>query len=377
MSTYAETVEGRVARTIAERGLAGLETPVLLMVSGGSDSTAMAYLMADLREAGQLGPLAMLHVNHQIRGEASDADAAFARDLASALTIPFFEVEVDVPLLAKQSHQNLEAVARSERYAAADEALQSLCLHSGAPLQDGRIFVAHTQDDRVENFYMRSIVGTGPGGFRSMRYSNGKVMRPCLDVSREDLRDYLRRRAMDAQAQPSIVLVRDGEGHLWREDATNAHTDRFRSFVRHEIIPLAESRNPQLRDTLCRTMNLIADEDDMLAAQATGIVKECVTWAEYEGEVPDESAGCLIEPQFGEKPLPLQRRAANAVLERILGENARVEAASVQAVTDAFEGGQPRSGYTANIQGDLALSCNKQGLRIEPMVVYRARRKKL
>ena len=175
----------RIQRTIEERGLAGADTPVLLMVSGGSDSTALAYIAADLRERGVLGPLAVLHVNHQLRGADANADAEFVRQLAEALELPFFLVEVNVGAIAQEQGENTEAVARSERYAAAQEALESLCRHTSHPVSDGRIFTAHTQDDRVEAFYMRSIVGTGPGGFRSMRYTNGAVARPCLDVSRQ------------------------------------------------------------------------------------------------------------------------------------------------------------------------------------------------
>lgn len=67
---------------------------------------------------------------------------------------------------AERSRENVEAaVARRERYLAANEALRSMCQHEGRPLSEARIFTAHTADDRIENFYMRSIVGTGPGGF--------------------------------------------------------------------------------------------------------------------------------------------------------------------------------------------------------------------
>lgn len=78
-----------VAETIATRAMADADTPVLLMVSGGSDSTAMAYIAAELQERGCIGPLAIMHVNHGLRGAASDGDAEFVRRLADALHIPF------------------------------------------------------------------------------------------------------------------------------------------------------------------------------------------------------------------------------------------------------------------------------------------------
>jgi len=353
-------------RAIRERELASPESPVLLMVSGGSDSTALAYLASELRDARELGPLGVLHVNHQLRGADADADEEFVRRLADVLDIPFTASRIDVSSLADAEHGNVEAVARRERYAAAHAALAELCQRAGAPIADGRIFVAHTADDRVENFYMRSIVGTGPGGFRSMRYLNGQVARPLLDCGREELRDYI-----IGRIQRELPLVRDNEEMLWREDATNQHTDRFRAFVRHEIIPLAKERNPQLLSTLTRTMNLIGDEDDMMDEMAEEIIARLVIWLEPAEE------GCVISPLFAAERLPLQRRVVFKVLGRLMGQDERVENAAVDAVLAAYADGKPLSGYVTNIQGNLAVSSNKNGVRIEPMAAFRTRRKKL
>lgn len=365
----------RVAAVIAEHDLADGNTPVLLMVSGGSDSTALAYAACELREQGYLGQLAMLHVNHQLRGEDADEDELFVAQLAELLGIPLFSCSIDIAGMAQASGENVEAVARRERYLAANEALESLCLHAAAPLADGRILTAHTSDDRVENFYMRSIVGTGPGGFRAMKYRNGPVARPLLDESREELRAYVAQRE-----RTGACVACDGEGNLWREDATNAHTDRFRAYVRHEIVPRAKERNPRLLEVLSRTMNLIADEDDMLEAMVDELVAGHVDWIEQaEALGVDYGAGCVLAPAFGAEKLPLRRRAVMRVLQLMLGREARVETASIQAVLAAFDeeaSGKPCSGYVANIQGDLAVSANKHGVRIEPMAAFRARRRR-
>ena len=370
--------------TMAERKLAGPDNAVLLMVSGGSDSTALAYLAHEMREGGHIGALAMLHVNHKLRGADAEDDARFVSELAAALHIPLFVCEVDIAREVERLGGNVEAVARHERYLAANEALRSMCHHEAFPLADGRIFTAHTADDRVENFYMRSIVGTGPGGFRSMLYENGPVVRPLLDASREELRDYVRGREAAGE-----LVVCDSQGHLWREDATNAHTDRFRAYVRQEIVPRAKERNPQLLEVLTRSMNLIADEDDMLDRMADNLVARCVAWEQESAEWGvDESEGFRLLPEFAAAALPLQRRAVFSLLGRMLGADARVETASVEAVLAGFERAdasdaaassevaRPKSGYVANIQGNLAVSANKQGVLVEPMSRFRARRKR-
>lgn len=354
-----ETIE----TTIQKHQLFNAASPVLLMVSGGSDSTALTYLMHDLHERGLVGPLACLHVNHKLRGEEAEEDQRFVAALAASLDIPFFCCEVDVASIAKDSGGNVEAIGRQERYIAAHEALESLCRHAMLPLAEGRIITAHTQDDRVENFYMRSIKGTGPGGFRSMLYQNGPIVRPLLDVSRVALRAFIEQRA-----QEGGIVVRDADGALWREDATNAHTDRFRSYVRHTIVPAAKEQNARLLDTLCRTMNLIADEDDLMESLAE---QELATHAESgDGQV-------RLQPSFGHLALPLQRRGVRKLLEDLIGMDGRIESSSIEAVLAAFdETGAPRSGHVVNIQGDLAVSANKQGVLIEPMARFRTRRKR-
>ena len=360
-----KALEEKVLECIITRGLAVPHQPVLLMVSGGSDSTALAYLAKALHDAGELGPLAMLHVNHTLRGDDSDGDARFVERLAGKLGIPFVLSVVDVGGIAESERGNVEAIARRERYAVAQDALTKLCLNFQVPVSEGRIFVAHTVDDRNENFYMRSIVGTGPGGFRSMLYLNRQVARPLLDCGRQGLRDYIK-----GLAESGMDVARDEDDRLWREDATNAHTDRFRSFVRHEIVPLAKERNPRLEETLTRTMNLIADEDDMLDEIANNLIEQHVTWLEPAEE------GCVLSPWLAAERLPLQRRIAVKVLERMLDADERVETATVEAVLAAFEGGKPVSGYVANIQGNLAVSSNRNGVLIEPMAAFRMRRKK-
>lgn len=358
--------------TMAERELAGPENAVLVMVSGGSDSTALAYIAAELRACEAVGALAMLHVNHQLRGEDAEADARFVEQLAEALGIPLFLCDIDVASVAARSHENIEAVARRERYLAANEALRSMCQHEAFPIADGRIFTAHTADDRIENFYMRSIVGTGPGGFRSMRYENGPVVRPLMDMTREDLRAFIKRR--EREGKP---VVCDATGELWREDATNAHTDRFRAFVRHEIVPKAREWNESAPDVLVRSMNLIADEDDMLNDMADELAKRCASWvAQDERWGIDLTEGFVLLPCAATEPLPLVRRVAHKLLQRMLGADARIETASVEAVLAGFADGKPKSGYVTNIQGDLAVSANKEGVRVEPMAYFRARRKK-
>ena len=357
-------VSSVMRNTIHDHNLLDAESAALLMVSGGSDSTALSYLAAELREASEVGALAMLHVNHKLRGSDAEDDAQFTAALADALDIPFFLCEIDVAAEAAREGGNIEAVGRRERYVAAYEALASMCEHEGFSTDKGRILTAHTADDRIENFYMRSIVGTGPGGFRSMLYRNGPVVRPLLDCTRDGLRDYI-----EARPEEGRFAVRDGAGALWREDATNAHTDRFRAYVRANIVPRAKEWSAQMPQTLTRTMNLIADEDDMLCEMTDELIEQCVEYDAEKGEF-------RLLPQFGRERKPLCRRALVVLMKRLLGADVRIDTATIEAIMAAFADGAPIGGYVSNVQGDLAVSANKRGVLVEPMASFRARRKR-
>ena len=352
------TVEERM-RARLERCGVNVKVPVVLMVSGGADSCALARLVCSMRWE---SPRMIVHVNHHLRGAAADEDAAFVQALAAELGVKCAVVDADVANLAETGNGNIEATGRMARYLAAQQMLQKLCEEAGLSQADGCALVAHTADDRVENFYMRSIVGAGPGALRSLDAASDvmgvHVVRPLLDCTHAELCAWLSSR-----------------GYAWREDATNATDEGFRAYVRHHMVPAALARNPRLHETLARTMDLIADEDDFLEGMSGQLAFHTVMW--FDGE--DARAGCMLAPALGGVPLVLRRRVVFGVLGSMLhaiDSEARVEFAAVDAVLAAFaEDGSIASGYVANIQGDLAVSANKNGVRIEPMRVYRARRK--
>ena len=100
---------------IEQRGLANAETPVLLMVSGGSDSTALAYVARQLADEGVIGPIAMLHVNHRLRPGAADQDEAFTAQLAELLGIPLFSCQIDVAGQAPPTRRSQACAATPPR----------------------------------------------------------------------------------------------------------------------------------------------------------------------------------------------------------------------------------------------------------------------
>jgi tRNA(Ile)-lysidine synthase len=183
-------------------------------VSGGADSVALLRLLEDLRV--ELGiSLCVAHLNHGLRGAEADADEAFVAGLARELNVPFLAAREDVAGLARRNHWNLEDAGRRARYGFFEQLVR-----------DGRctkVAVAHTADDQAETLLARIIRGTGSRGLVGIHAVRGAVIRPLLEVRREELRAYLRAR-----------------GQAWREDASNEDTSRLRARVRHQLLPVLE-----------------------------------------------------------------------------------------------------------------------------------------
>ena len=237
--------------------------PVVLMVSGGADSTALLVLAAtseldidDGRGTARIARerLHVLHVNHQLRGIDAEEDEEFVRGLCEQYGVPCTVRRVDVAALAAAPgapDSNVENVGREARYAAAAELANALAEQAGLPRSSARILTAHTANDRTETFFMNAIKGSGAQGLSSIPRRRNRIVRPLLDRTHEELCDLLRMR-----------------GIVWREDATNADTRYLRSFVRHQIVPLARERNPRLMESIAATCDILSDEDAYLTQVA-------------------------------------------------------------------------------------------------------------
>lgn len=313
-------------------GASGKHIPVLLMVSGGSDSTALlelacAYCGGESTAHGDelLGMLArvlpepqdiglgVLHVNHMLRGAEADADERFVRERCAKLNVPCEVQRVDIAALASRSKDGMEAVAREQRYRLAELAFE----HLGGNSSQGMICTAHTLDDRIETFFMRSLVGTGPGGLASIPRARGKIRRPLLDATREQLRAWLRAR------HPGV-----GDSGLWREDATNEEGANFRSKVRMQLIPVLGELRPGFEKPLLQTMDLIAEEDDALNQEAQSIVYRNLEW--------DGSSARLSVGALRTLSAPMAKRVLRSCL-LVVNPEARLESTQIARVCEHLE----------------------------------------
>ena len=250
---------------LASAGAEELNAPVVLMVSGGADSTALLLMactskldVADGRGRARIARerLHVLHVNHHLRGDASDGDEAFVRDLCARHGLPLC---VEHATFTQLDGQNLEAAAREVRYAAARRYVRDLSQEAGTPRSAARILTAHTASDRTETFFMNAIKGSGPAGLSSIPRRRNIIVRPLIDMTHADLVHYLQ-----VAGQP------------WREDESNSDTSYLRNFIRHKVVPVAAQRNGNLEKTVGAACDILGDEDAFMSQLASQAFRSCV-----------------------------------------------------------------------------------------------------
>lgn len=294
---------------VARHGMLPDGSPLVVMVSGGGDSTALLRLVA----AGELGdrPLAVLHVDHKLRGAASDADASFVEGLCADLDVECRVARYDVSAYAAGEGLNLEDAGRRIRYRFAEGELDALCARSGVAPAAGRIATAHTRDDRVETFLMRVVQGAGMAGMTGVRPVRGRVVRPLIDASRGDNLAYL-----------------ESLGQEWREDASNRDTTRARARIRHDVLPRLRAMNPSLDVTLARSLEMLADDDALLTGMASAFARD---FAERGAD-----AVAFDRTLMRTLSRAMARRTVRAALLDAFADASRLESSHVEAIVDGM-----------------------------------------
>jgi len=202
----------RVLDTIGRHAMIRPGGRIGIGVSGGADSVAMLRIFSELRTRLGIAVL-VLHFHHQLRGAEADKDERFVKALAAEFHLEFESGRADVAGEARLHGWNVEDAARRLRY----QFFTSVAETRGLD----RVAVAHTANDQAETVLSHLLRGTGLTGLAGIYPVSGLIIRPLLELGREELREFL-----------------SESGQTWREDATNQDTSRTRARIRHQLIPL-------------------------------------------------------------------------------------------------------------------------------------------
>ena len=229
----------KVRRTIRKHGLCPPGAQVLVGLSGGSDSVALALVLLGLAEHGEFSVVSVAHLNHRLR-ESAGRDEDFCREFARRHQLRIAVEAVDVQSYARTGKLSREDAARRVRY--------DFLTRTASELGASRIAVGHTEDDQAETFLLKLMRGAGLTGLAGIYPQRGMVVRPLLDTTRAELREYLRSR-----------------GETWVDDETNEDLENPRNRIRHRVLPeLDRAAAAATRPAIARAAGLIREDGQWL-----------------------------------------------------------------------------------------------------------------
>lgn len=272
---------------------------VLCAVSGGRDSVCLLHYLCSLARRHGFS-VAAGHYNHHMRPTAQ-RDEDFVRSLCEQLDVPFYTDGCDVVAAARGAGLGVEEMGRRLRY----EFLERLADRLGAQ----RIATAHHQADQAETVLLNLLRGTGPEGLGGIPPVRGRLIRPLLNTSREEIEAY---------------LAEHGLGHV--EDETNESLNFARNRLRHNVMPELEKIHPALRRSIARTAQIVSRENRYLDELAAGYL-------------PDAGAevSCAV---LQSAPEVLRPRMVRLLLERLGTGKKDISAAHLEAVLALSEKGR-------------------------------------
>lgn len=305
ISNRVSRIRAEVARALAQPADDG----VLVAVSGGPDSMCLADAALAIVPAAGLR-VAIAHLDHGLRGQAGRDDADFVRAFAAARGVPCIAAAVDVAALAEARKISIEVAGRDARYAFLARAAHEL----GAR----RVALAHHADDQAETVLLRLLRGTGAAGLRGMQTHSPlpgapelEAVRPLLRVTRADIEAYCQER----QLRP-------------RHDATNDAPHHARNRIRHELLPLLEQYNPNIRAALARLADTMASDVEVIEAAAREAF-DAVATREGEGVRVDRHAWRALSPG-------LQRETLREAVRRLRGDATNLPYAAIEEARDVL-----------------------------------------
>lgn len=299
----------KVETTILTQGLVDQGDRVLVAVSGGPDSVALLRLLLELRPKWGW-EMAVAHVHHGLRGEDAEEDLRFVQAMASSAGLEFLVRRI-TPGSLRCSGRSLQEAARMARYGLLEEMRGEFAA--------SRIALGHQADDQAETVLAALIRGTGLAGLGGMPYRKGHIVRPLLDIAREELMEYLRREAIP-----------------FREDPSNEDPRFLRVRIRKEVLPLMRrTLNPALREVLCRTARICAMEEEYLAHTAAS------TWAQIA--IQGEREILIPIHRYTDMPMALRLRILRMGYARLRGNTRGLALHHCQAMDQmAMETGRER-----------------------------------
>ncbi len=280
-------LEEKALQTIKKFDMLSFNDRVLIGVSGGPDSVTLLNVLLSLKKRYNLS-FFIAHLDHMLRREESDEDANFVKNLAKELGLPCEVKSCNLKEIAQKEHLTLEEAARKYRY--------KFYLETAKKFNTSKIALGHNVDDQVETVLMRFLRGSGLEGLMGIPPVRGKIIRPLIECSREEIEEYCKENKIE-----------------YRVDSSNKEVVYFRNKIRLELLPLlSKGYNKNIKDITLRLRNIVSEVSAYLNQETELLFKEVAIRENPETVTIDLK-------KFASLPLALKRRIIRKSIETVKG----------------------------------------------------------
>ena len=302
-----------VSKTIKKYNMCTKSECLLVCLSGGADSTALLLCLYELGYK-----IKACHVNHCLRGAESDRDEAFCRELCERLSVPFESVRIDVNAYCEEHGVSTELGARELRYRYFES------------IEADKICTAHTLSDNLETALFNLSRGTGLKGLSGIPAVRGRIIRPLINSTREEIEAYL-----SEQGQDFVT------------DSTNLEDIYSRNKIRHRIIPVMRELNEGLFTSYRDTADNLRADSEYLDKLASDLFAECRQSGGYDTKL------------LSQAHISIRRRALMLI---VSAEGFKVSAQAVKELDRIIQ-----DGGRYNITNGISANVSKGALSFDKM----------
>ncbi len=272
---HQKTIEQNVIKFIERHNLFFDVKKIIIALSGGADSVFALHFFYKFKKKYNIKILAV-HVNHNLRGNESNKDEKYCKELCKSLNVDFYSASVDVKHFAKNKKLSIEEAARILRY----NELEKIAEETNTDA----IITAHNINDNTETVLLNIVNGAGIDGIAGIPVKRGNIIRPFLSVSKDEIKNYLH-----------TLKIK------YREDSSNNNLDFQRNYFRKKIIPLIKKEiNPSLEKVILSSSEVLRNQKRVLEYFIFSIINEIVVKDKTKVTVKTSKLKNYPEAVFGE-----------------------------------------------------------------------------
>ncbi|MHB1687717.1 MAG: tRNA lysidine(34) synthetase TilS [Ignavibacteriaceae bacterium] len=300
-------IEQKVIKFIDEKDLIQNGDKILVALSGGPDSVFLLNFLHKYKKRFKI-EVGAVHINHLLRGKEANTDEDFCRRLTNDLGISFYSSKRKVKSFAKENKISIEEAGRKIRYSEFEKVSKKFGYN--------KIATAHNCNDNAETVLLNLIKGAGLKGISGIPVQRGNIIRPILNLTKEEILLYLEHHKIN-----------------FRTDPSNFESDYERNFLRNRIVPMIKEKlNPKLEETIFHSSDVFKDINSFIRTKLNKSFDSSVSFSNgklklsienlqaIEKEIRTEFIKLALEKYFHIQPSFIDLKKIHLLIDKLTGE---------------------------------------------------------